>query len=358
MKILIVKLGSIGDIVHTLPVLAAARNALSEAEISWVVEQRSAAILRGNPLIDRLIEVDTRRLRSGKVVSEILPAIRQQFRHLRREKFDIAIDFQGLIKSAAIAKLSGAKIRYGFDKTALREPASRIFLNRTVEVPTGIHVIRKNLALAAKALEIPVPDAEFEFPIFSDDIHRHESEEIASSINGDFAILNPAGGWVTKLWPAENYGVLADLLWERNRLRSIVAIGPKEIELGERVISASRSGKAILSQPSLKGFFELAKRATIYVGGDTGPTHLAVAAGAPIVGIFGPTEWWRNGSPNPADICVERTDIDCRVDCHRRTCSKWICMDIDVETVFSAVTERLGQKKLVEQASKRPAAIS
>ena len=358
MKILIVKLGSIGDIVHTLPVLAAVRKTLPEAEISWVVEQRSAAILRGNPLIDRLIEVDTRRLRSGKVVSQILPAIREQFRPLRREQFDIAIDFQGLIKSAAIAKLSGAKIRFGFDKTALREPASRIFLNRTVEVPTGIHVIRKNLALAAKALEIPVPDAEFEFPIFSDDVHRLESEEIASLINGDFAILNPAGGWVTKLWPAENYGVLADLLWERNRLRSIVAIGPKEIELGERVISASRSGKAILSQPSLKGFFELAKRATIYVGGDTGPTHLAVAAGAPIVGIFGPTEWWRNGSPNPADICVERTDIDCRVDCHRRTCSKWICMDIDVETVFSAVTKRLGQNKFVEQASKRPAAIS
>jgi ADP-heptose:LPS heptosyltransferase len=88
----------------------------------------------------------------------------------------------------------------------------------------------------------------------------------------------------------------------------------------------------------------LAKRAKIYVGGDTGPTHLAVAANAPVVGIFGPTEWWRNGSPNPQDICVERSDINCRVDCHRRTCSNWICMDISVETVFDAVQKRLGNQ--------------
>ena len=93
---------------------------------------------------------------------------------------------------------------------------------------------------------------------------------------------------------------------------------------------------------SLKGFYALAKRARVYVGGDTGPTHIAVAAGAPIVGLFGPTEWWRNGSPYSEDICVERNDIDCRVDCHRRSCSKWICMDISVDRVFDAVKKRIG----------------
>ncbi len=99
----------------------------------------------------------------------------------------------------------------------------------------------------------------------------------------------------------------------------------------------------MLAQPSLKGFYELAKKTKIYIGGDTAPTHLAVAAKAPIVGIFGPTDWQRNGSPNPADICVDRTDIGCRVDCHRRTCNNWICMDIEVETVFDAVQKRLGK---------------
>jgi ADP-heptose:LPS heptosyltransferase len=95
------------------------------------------------------------------------------------------------------------------------------------------------------------------------------------------------------------------------------------------------------------GFYELAKRARIYVGGDTGPTHLAIAAGAPIVGIFGPTDWWRNGSLNPDDICVERLDIGCRVDCHRRSCSNWICMDISPEAVLEAVRERMGRDSAV-----------
>jgi heptosyltransferase I len=111
--------------------------------------------------------------------------------------------------------------------------------------------------------------------------------------------------------------------------------------LAEQVRRASRSLKAVPVNLSLKGFYSLAKRARVYVGGDTGPTHIAVAAGAPIVGLFGPTEWWRNGSPHSQDICVERNDIGCRVDCHRRSCSNWICMDIDVERVFEAVTRRL-----------------
>lgn len=342
MKILIVKLGSIGDIIHTLPALAAIRAAMPKAEISWAVEKRSAEILRGNPMIDRLIEVDTRSLRSGKVVEGILAGIRSQFRDLRRFKFDIALDFQGLLKSAAIAKLAGAKVRYGFDKDNLREPASRIFLNRSVDIPPQTHIIRKNLTLAEKALEIEVPQDNFAFPISTEMEHKLESIRLIEAAGQNFAILNPAGGWVTKLWYAEKYGRLADMLWESNRLTSIVANGPGESELSDVVVAASKSGKILPAQPSLKGFFELARSAKIYVGGDTGPTHLSIAAGAPVVGIFGPTEWWRNGSPNPADICVERFDIGCRVDCHRRACSNWICMDITVETVFQAVQKRLG----------------
>ncbi|GAC1399675.1 MAG: hypothetical protein NVSMB56_14700 [Pyrinomonadaceae bacterium] len=98
---------------------------------------------------------------------------------------------------------------------------------------------------------------------------------------------------------------------------------------------------AVAVNLSLKGFYELAKRAQIYVGGDTGPTHLAIAAKTPIVGLYGPTEWWRNGSPRAEDICVDRMDIGCREDCNRRTCDKWICMDIEVMRVTNAVTERL-----------------
>jgi lipopolysaccharide heptosyltransferase I len=341
MKILIVKLSSIGDVIHALPALAAIRANLPDAEISWVVESRSAGILRGNQLIDNLIEVDTRSLRGGKVIEEILLDAGRQVKSLRKFSFDIALDLQGLLKSAVIAKLSKAPARFGFSRENLREPASRFLYTDTVAIEPETHVIRQHLALVNAALEIPVPTADFDFPIFTSDEDKAEAERTIASTGEDFAILNPAGGWVTKLWHAEKFGQLADRLWEECGLVSIIATGPGETALAENVLQNSRSGRVVLTEPSLKGFYELARKAKVYVGGDTGPTHLAVAAGAPIVGIFGPTEWWRNGSPDEKDICVGRTDISCRIDCHRRTCSNWICMDIDVETVFQAVRKRL-----------------
>ncbi len=341
MRILIVKLGSIGDIIHTLPSLAAIRREMPDAKISWVVEERSAEILRNNPMIDRLIEIDTHSLRGGRIVEEMLIDASRQLKELRKFAFDLSIDFQGLWKSAFIGKFSGASRRWGFSREALREPGSRMLLNGTVNVAPKIHVIEKNLTLAAGALNIAVPTSGFEFPIATSAEHVAEATAIIEKAGGDFAILNPGGGWVTKLWHAEKFGRLADRLWEEKGLMSVVAIGPRETELAQTVVDNSKSGRTILEQPSLKGFYELAKKARVYVGGDTGPTHIAVAAGTPVVGLFGPTEWWRNGSLNPADIVVERNDIDCRIDCHRRRCGKWICMDIDVENVLNAVSKRL-----------------
>ena len=342
MNILFVKLGAIGDIVHTLPALSAVRKAFPDAHISWAAERRSAEILRGNPLIDELIEIDTKSIRTRQNADGILNEIRTQAKGLRRNKYDVAIDFQGLLKSAAIAKFSGAPRRFGFARKALREPASRFLLTDTVEVPVQIHVIRKNLALVAASLGIAVPDNSFEFPIASGPEHFKEADETMARVGPEFAILNPGGGWATKLWPAERFGELARMLWSRHRLPSVISIGPKEENLAEIALGHSADARVTVANVSLKGFFELSKRASLYVGGDTGPTHLAVAAGAPVVGLFGPTEWWRNGSPNPRDLCVERLDIGCRTDCHRRRCSNWICMDISVETVARAATARLG----------------
>ena len=341
LKILIVKLSSIGDIVHALPALAHIKRELPDAEIGWAADSRYAEILRGNPLIDNLIEIDTKSLRGGKVIEEMLLDTTAQLGGLRKNKFDIALDMQGLWKSAAVARYSGAKKRWGFAKDELREPASRILLTDTVAIEPRTHVIRKNIALAANALHIRPVENGFEFPVVTSADHIAEAEAIAVHAGGEFVILNPAGGWITKLWHADKYGALADVIWKKLGLASVIAIGPGEEKLAETALANSKGGKALVARPSLKGFYELAKRARLYVGGDTGPTHIAIAAEAPIVGIFGPTEWWRNGSINPHDICVERNDIGCRVDCHRRTCSNWICMDISVETVFQAVEHRL-----------------
>jgi lipopolysaccharide heptosyltransferase I len=340
MRILIVKLGSIGDIVHTLPSLAAIRRSLPDAEVSWVVEQRTSEILRDNPLLDRLIEIDTKALRRGLMSGETLRAPRRQLRLLRASAFDLALDFQGLIKSAMVARLSGARRIYGFGPDALREPASRFLLHQTVNIPQGSHVIRKNLTLVESALGIPVDENDLEFPIALDESHEREALTAAGT-GGPYAILNPGGGWPTKLWSAEKFGALADELWSHLGLHSLVTVGPGESELAESALASSRSGKARAVSVSLKGFCALAKNAQVYVGGETGPTHLAIAMRTPVVGLLGPTEWWRNGSPYRDDICVERTDIGCRENCHRRSCSQWICMDIEVERVLHAVTDRL-----------------
>lgn len=343
MRLLFVKLGSIGDVVHALPALAAVRRALPDAEISWVVERGAAEILRDNPLLENLIVADTKALRRVPVSGETLSATRRQLRRLRASSFDSALDFQGLLKSALIARLSGARRTYGFARDQLREPASRFLLHEQIETPARTHVIRKNLALVAGALEVVVPtdSNDFEFPITTNESHEREADDAASPAGSPFAILNPGGGWVTKLWGAQRFGALADALWTTHGLRSLVTHGPGETELARQVIASSKLGAARPVSLSLKGFYALARRAQVYVGGDTGPTHLAIAAGAPVVGIFGPTEWWRNGSPREEDIEVGRTDIGCRVDCHRRSCSNWICMDIEVARVAEAVGERL-----------------
>lgn len=341
MRILIVKLSSVGDLLHTLPAATAIRQALPDAEISWVVEERAAEILRGSPVIDDLIEIDTRSMRGGKVIEEIMLDVGRQAKAVRMHKYDVAIDFQGLLKSALIARISGARRRWGFSRAGLREPASRFLLTDTVDTPAGYHIIRKNLNLASLALGFEYDGSDISFPLATSPEHVAEAESIVERVGKDFAILNPGGGWVTKLWQAEKFGQLADRLWEELGMTSVVTTIPTERGLAEKALAASKSGKLVVSEQSLKGYFELLKRAHVYVGGDTGPTHLAIAAGTPLVGLFGPTEWWRSGSLDPADIVVERNDIDCRVDCNRRTCSKWICMESDVETVFAAVKARL-----------------
>src|SRR5262245_32908165 len=343
MRILIVKLGSIGDIVHTLPALAALRASMPQAEISWVVERRASEILKDNPILDRLIEVDTKALRRGLMSGETLRAPRQQLRRLRASAFDVALDFQGLLKSASIARLSGARRVFGYSREGLREPASGFLLSKKVSVPKRTHVIYKALELVRGAMGITVPNRadELEFPIAIDSKDQASAEAVVGHSEGDFAILNPGGGCPTKLWSPQRFGGLADALWSSFGLRSLITYGPGEEQLAESVLESSSSGAARAVSLSLKGFYALARLSKVYIGGDTGPTHIAIAAGTPIVGLFGPTEWWRNGSPRPEDICVERTDIDCRVDCHRRSCSKWICMDIEVERVVRAVEARV-----------------
>jgi len=205
----------------------------------------------------------------------------------------------------------------------------------------------KNLALA---LAVVKGNAEaedewfdvrgYEFPIAVSAADERYAEEAMSQHAARFAILNPGGGWATKLWPAARFGELADHLYEQHGLVSYVTFGPGEEDLAQRVAANARSGAAQVIASTLKQFVALARRAALFVGGDTGPLHLAAAAGAPVVGIYGPTSPERNGPFNPRDITVGR-DLWCREACHRRRCSHWECMDIPLSVVAHAATIRL-----------------
>jgi lipopolysaccharide heptosyltransferase I len=336
-SVLVVKLSAIGDVVHALPAVAALRRERPNLRITWVVERSAAAILRGAQCIDRLVEIDTRAWRRQLLRRETQQAIAARLGALRSEPIDVAIDFQGLLKSALVARASGARRRIGFATADLREPASRVFLDEQVEVGGCAHVIEKNLALVR---HLGIAGSEpYEFPIVVPD---DDERDVASRVPGlPFAILNPGGGWPTKLWPAERYGRLADLLFEREGLVSLVTFGPGEEALARRVAEASRDGRAAPFPCSLLQFVALARRAALFVGGDTGPLHLAAAAGAPVVGVYGPTDPLRNGPFAADDLVVGRQDLPCRENCYRRSCSHWECMEIPVEAVQRAVDVRL-----------------
>jgi lipopolysaccharide heptosyltransferase I len=365
MRILIIKLSSIGDVVHTLPAAAALRRALPEARIAWVVDRRASAILKDSPVIDDLIELDLSRWRNRLLDRATREDARARLAEIRKDccsgdGFDVAIDFQGLIKSGLIALASGAARRFGFETADLRERASRFFLTEQVATAKIKRVIDKNLALACTAAaalnDVPISchtpqprnrlleptswNASYEFPIA---VSAEDEQYVDAAINGAgerFAIINPGAGWKTKLWPAERYAQIADWLWEEKRMISFVTYGAGEEELAKAVVMGARSGAAREFASTLKQFVALARRAALFVGADTGPLHLAAASGTPIVGLYGPTLPERNGPFNERDLTLGR-DLWCRADCHRRSCWHWECMDISVRDVQRAISLRL-----------------
>jgi ADP-heptose:LPS heptosyltransferase len=221
-----------------------------------------------------------------------------------------------------------------------------MFLTEQVETSELIHVIDKNLALAREALDrnvadkTEIPRHEYEFPIaLSPDDERYV-EGLIDNHPGPFAIINQGGGWPTKLWSSRRYAELADWLWSECSMRSFVTYGPGEEALAQNVASASKSGAVKPVPSTLKQFVALARRASLFVGGDTGPLHLAAASKTPIVGLYGPTSPERNGPFDPQDVTVGR-NLWCRPDCHRRSCWHWECMDIPTSEVKRAVLKRL-----------------
>jgi ADP-heptose:LPS heptosyltransferase len=329
-RALLVRLSSIGDVVHTLPALAALHR--RGWEVDWLVEPPSRVLLDRNPLLAQALGAPSRKAFGwGRAMATL--------RALRSRRYDAALDFQGLWKSAAWARLSGARRVIGWEKASRREPSSGLLVGERIESGRGGHVIDKNLALLRPLGIDAVGLREFPLPLSADAVARVDAG-IAALGGGEVALLNPGGGWASKLWPAERYGELAKGLRALG-LRPVVSWGPGEETLADGVVAAS-DGAARRSFPTtLLDYVEMARRARLVVAADTGPLHLACAVGAPVVALFGPTDPGRNGPFSPEDVVVRRTPA-C-APCYSRTCVRHagIMDGIAVAEVEAAVERRL-----------------
>jgi len=328
-RFLIVRLGALGDIIHAIPAAAAVRAAFPESHIDWLVDPRYVSLLEMVTAVSHVVPLDPR---AG--VIRLLATLRE----LRRRNYSVAIDLQGLLKSAVLARLSGANRVLGFPPTELRERMARLFYTDAPQT-TGRHVVHKGLSLiSALGLE-PGPPA---FPL---EVPRTEAVAAVESRfgGGPFALINPGAAWPNKRWPPERFGALAAGIRDRFGWPSLVLWGPREEALANGVAAASNGAAVVAPPTTIVDVFGIAKAARLAVSGDTGPLHIAAAVGTPVVALFGPTWAERNGPWSAADVVVARTN---RCEClYQRRCHlPSPCIDdIPFDEAMQAVIQRVGR---------------
>jgi len=308
-NVAIVRMSSIGDVVHALPVAAALRQHRPGARVTWVAEAREATLLAGHPDVDEVVIVDTRgwRRRGRRVVA--LREMTRVTRRLRAQAFDVVLDLQGLVKSGLVTALTRAPRRIGFARGFRREWPSGLFTNERVRPPASArHVVEQYLALLTP-LGITNPAVEFHLPA------DPESDERADVFLGSagvkpadrLVLINPGAGRANKRWPLAHYRELARHLADDAGARVVALWGPGE-EDEARAIAASAAGGLAAPPTSLRELIALARRARLVIAGDTGPLHIAAAVGTPCVGLFGPTSGTRNGPYGPAHRVLQSVD--------------------------------------------------
>lgn len=307
-RILVVKLSAMGDIVHALPAVASLKRSFPGCRLSWLVKRKWAVLLEGNPYVDEVIPFER------NSAASLLAALRS----LRAKHFDLAIDFQGLIQSALLARTSGAKRIFGFESKEVREAAAVWFYTDRAATPSA-HVVEKCLDLAVSAgaarhVEFPIPAGSPE----------------GALPEGPFVLASPLAGWAAKQWPIEYYGQLA----ARMKV-PLVLNGPP----GMPQVAATYSHVS-----GIPGLIDATRRATAVIGVDSGPLHLAAALGKPGVALFGPTDPVRNG-PYGGTIEVLRTGA--AVTTYKRYSEAAPSMRaISPETVFETLCRVISSRNL------------
>jgi heptosyltransferase I len=326
-RFLVVRLGSLGDIVHTFPAVAGLRNSFPRAEIIWLTHPRWVNLVASSGLATEIWPVDSRHLSS----------VRQAVAKIRAQHWDAAIDYQGLWKSALLPFLAGVPKRVGFSSETIREFGVPILYTDRV-YPSAAHIADQNGELSLRA---GAQNAVGPVKLQVSDAHRRRvCSDLASDGINSYIVLGPGGGWRSKCWPAERFGELCRKIREELNLRCVINYGPGEESLAAAVKSASGKAEPVLYDGELGQLMALLHGARCIVGGDTGPLHLAIALGTKAVAIFGPTNPARNG-PYPPQPFVLR-DPTAATTHKRESGTNPSLLKISVVQVFDALKLRLG----------------
>lgn len=331
-NILIVKLSAIGDVIHALPVAHAIKKKYPQARITWVVEKPAYDLLTNNPDIDEIILFDKKKFKS---LTGLLVNGYQFGKELKKRKFDLAIDLQGLFKSGAISYLSGAPKRLVYCNA--REMSHLIGQRICGEQQEG-HVVEQYLDVAR---HLGCNTDEVSFPIHITEKEAKKSEAIGNHagfrMENPYIVLAPGTNWASKCWPPVHFAQLADQLYNKNIIPVIIG-GPGDQRLAQEIIAHTKIPPIDLTgKTTMKELAYIIKNSQAFVGGDTGPMHLAVAVGAKVVTLFGPTDPNRNG-PYGLNHKVLIAPLPCQ-GCWQRVCPKQKdCLaSIPVDEVYQAL---------------------
>jgi len=300
-KIAIVKLSSLGDVIHAIPVARALRRARPGIHLAWIVEAREYALLKDHPDLDTVVPVDTRLwrrlIRRPSGVREVVAKMGRLRGRIRAARFDL----QGLIKSGLLTAYTGAPLRIGFTADHCREGLNCLFTNRRVRPPAeAVHVVDQYLALLDPLGITPGP-VEFHVPIPARAAVRMDDflGEQGVKSRDLLVAVNPGAGRANKQWPVAHFRRLVDRLGHEPNVKILVLWGPDEVHMARQIRDGS-SARAILAPPTdLHELAALLRRSALMVANDTGPLHLAAALGTPSLGLFGPTRAERNGPYGP-----------------------------------------------------------
>lgn len=338
MNILIVKLSAIGDVVHALPVAAALKQWRPDCRISWVVEKAAFPLVDGHPYVDEAILFDKPKFKSLGGLAVNAPRF---LRGLRERKFDVVLDLQGLLKSALVAWGSGAKKRYVYENC--RE-GSGLFAERIVGPHvTGGHVTERYLDVVRHlGVDIAAGTADYGVRVSAeeDTATRSVARHNGLAIDQRYAALVLGAGWPNKIWPQEHFAAVGDALYERGIIPVIVG-GPSDAQLATLVAGQMKIPPVnLIGKTSLKQLACVLQQASVVIGGDTGPLHLAAALKTPVVALLGPTDEDRNG-PYGKGHEVLTVPHDC-AGCWKRNCPKrWDCLAAILPEQVVAAVERI-----------------